>query len=475
MNRVYLVGAGCGADTLTVRGARLLAACDCLVYDSLIDAALLRLVKPSCKKIFAGKRAGAHGMEQAEISALLIECGKTYACTVRLKGGDPFVFGRGGEELSALRAAGVYAESVPGVTSAVAAAELSGIPVTHRGVSSAFTVVTAQTEGGRPDFSRLAKAEGTLVFLMGKAAAGKIARGLIAGGMDKEMPAALLSGAGTAASCTVRCPLCRLEEEAEKLPSPLTVLVGKVCALDLSPLRRGPRVLVTGTPSHIARVLPLLEEAGADGRALAHLSVRPRGAEEAFARLEAGRLLVFTSANGVYVFFGAARGRGTDLRLFGGKRFAVIGRATAEALAECGFRADILPSEYTTEALAAAVRGTGIPREEVLLLRAASGGGVLSETGVQVSLYDLVPEEGALAGAEGALAWADAVTFSSAGGVRALLERCSLPAGVLPVAIGEVTAGALRAYGYAPAVAKQADARELAAAVTAAKERRCRD
>ena len=171
MNRVILVGAGCGEGLITVRGAELLRRADCVVYDALLDEALLSLVPPHCKTIPVGKRAGAHAMTQEEIDALLVRCANEYPLTVRLKGGDPFVFGRGGEELAALARAGVACGVVPGVTSAVAAAELAGIPLTHRGVARSFTVVTARTKEGIADTARYASAGDTLVFLMAKCAA----------------------------------------------------------------------------------------------------------------------------------------------------------------------------------------------------------------------------------------------------------------------------------------------------------------
>ena len=184
MNRVALVGAGCGLSTLTLRAAQLLSACACVVYDSLLDEETLRLVPETCEKIFVGKRAGAHSLPQEEINALLIECAKKYPLTVRLKGGDPFVFGRGGEELAALQTAGIPCEVVAGITSCVAAAERFGIPVTHRGAAQSFTVLTAHTREGVPDFSHLADNRVTLVFLMAKAAAEKIQSDLLQGGMS---------------------------------------------------------------------------------------------------------------------------------------------------------------------------------------------------------------------------------------------------------------------------------------------------
>lgn len=469
MNIVYLVGAGCGAGSLTLRGAELVRTCDCIVYDSLIDEEILTMAKPSCRLICAGKRAGAHGMRQDEICRLLAECGKKYRRTVRLKGGDPFVFGRGGEEMLALREAGVCAESVPGVTSAVAAAEYAGIPVTHRGLARGFRVLTAHTAEGAPDFSALAKEEDTLVFLMGKGCAAEIRRGLIQGGMAEDMPAALISEAGTPSFSAKRCLLRELDAAAEDMPPPLAIVVGRVCALGAE-FCRGPRVVVTGTPAHVARVLPHMRAAGMDAAGCPHMRTVPYDFDWFFRELPRMRMLVFTSANGVRIFFERARTLKTDARAFGDKKFAAIGRATAAELEKYGFYADVVPQQYTAAALAEELAKTQIPEEETALLRSASGSRVLSACGRQIDLYDTQADGEVLRRAEEIVKGADAVTFSSAGGARALLARCALPEGAAAVAIGEETARALRQMGYAPAVADNADAEELAAAVLSAKE-----
>ena len=174
MNQVVLVGAGCGKSTITLEAARLLSRCDCVVYDSLLDDGLLELCPPDCKKVFVGKRAGHHSAKQEEINRILVDCGKEYPLTVRLKGGDPFVFGRGGEELLALEENGIQGYAVPGISSCIAAAELAGIPITHRGWTQGFQVHTAHTADKEIDFTNLGISEDTLVFLMAKQAAGKI-------------------------------------------------------------------------------------------------------------------------------------------------------------------------------------------------------------------------------------------------------------------------------------------------------------
>ena len=481
MNQVILVGAGCGKGSITLRGAELLKRADCVVYDSLLDEELLSLCRPDCEKIDAGKRAGKHGMEQGEINELLIRCGKKYPLTVRLKGGDPFVFGRGGEEMLALRCAGIDCESVPGVTSAVAAAELAGIPVTHRGLSRGFRVLTAHTAEGAPDFAKYAKEEDTLVFLMGKAQAKNIRDGLIAGGMSADMPAAVVGGAGTEEFCAVRTDLSHLAEAAERVQSPLVLLVGKVCALELcnknaqTSLQNSNEILVTGTESHARRVCGFLRDRGVLSRPCPILSLKEKNFDFVFEKLPQCRWLVFTSANGVEIFFRRVKERGTDLRLFGDKKFAAIGAQTAKKLASFGFTADLVPATYTAQALCERLRALGLAREEILLLRAASGNPVLSEVGVQADLYDTVPDEAMLERAGKLLPAAKIVTFGSAGGARALLQKFALPAGCIPVCIGEEAAREVKGRGYAPAVCEIASAEALADAVVAAKEKICRD
>ncbi len=473
MNRVVLVGAGCGSGMLTLRGAALLQACDCVVYDSLLDESILGMVKPSCRKIFAGKRAGRHSLPQEEINALLLSCAGRYPLTVRLKGGDPCVFGRGGEEAAALAAAGVACEFVPGVTSAVAAAEFAGIPVTHRGVSRGLHVITAHTAEGTPAFSQLAREQDTLVFLMAKAAAGEIAEGLMRGGMSGDMPAALISAAGMPAMQVRRCLLRALAQTAADMPAPLTAIVGMVCAPDLlSPPRSGVHIAVTGTPEHVRRVCAALRARGVSSVACAHLAIVPRPFDGVYGSLGRYRMLVFTSANGVQVFFERARELGVDWRVFGDKRFAVIGPQTAERLRQYGFYADVMPQEYTVAALTDVVVACGLPAERVALLRAAEGSDELLRAGEQIALYETVADGGRIAEAAAQIGRANYVTFGSAGGARALLSVVRLPEGATPVCIGSETAKELRRQGYTPLVAANATAAALAAAI---EEDICRD
>ena len=234
---VALVGAGCGsADLITVRGLRLLRQCTALVYDDLIDASLLDELPAGAETFYMGKRSGHHAAPQEEINAKLIELAQAGHRVVRLKGGDPFVFGRGGEEALALRQAGIDFEVVPGISSAIAIPGEAGIPVTHRGLSREVHIITAHTRAEeRPDYRKYAAMEGTLVFLMGLQRLETIAADLQAGGMAGDTPAAVVSGGNAAHPAAVRAPLCRIARAARTagVEAPAIILVGNVAALDV--------------------------------------------------------------------------------------------------------------------------------------------------------------------------------------------------------------------------------------------------
>ncbi len=232
---VYLVGAGPGdPDLLTVRAARLLAGAEVVVHDALVGNGVLALIPSQAERIDVGKRPG-DAVAQEHISALLVELSRAGRDVVRLKGGDPFVFGRGGEEAQALLAAGIAFEIVPGVTSAVAAPAAAGVPVTHRGVAAAYTVVTGHRRAGEPDvdWRSLANVGGTIVVLMGVTQRATIAAELIAGGLDADTPVAWIRSATTPQQTLGRCTLATLGEAT--IDSPAVIVVGRVAGLDLSP------------------------------------------------------------------------------------------------------------------------------------------------------------------------------------------------------------------------------------------------
>lgn len=448
--RVYLVGAGCGGpELLTLRAAELISRCSCLVYDDLIDPAILDLAPPRAERIRMGKRAGRHSAAQEEINALLIEKSREHELVVRLKGGDPFVFGRGGEELQALAAAGVACEAVPGVSSAIAIPELAGIPLTHRGLSRSFHVVTAHSAAPGDtlpeNLGALARAGGTLVFLMGLAALPELARRLIAAGMAPETPAAVVSGGNAPRPSEVRGTLADIAGRAAGVEPPAVILVGGTAALKLGgaglPLS-GLSVGLTGTEAVQAKLRALFEAEGARVFSAARSRVLPLAAELPDG-LDEGGWIVLTSANGAAAFFSLLAEHGFDLRRLSRCRFAVIGPATGAALRAHGILPDLCPERHTGEGLAAALLGAAAPGERVRLFRSALAGRELPEAlagRFRLSETALYTVETRLCGRGGA----DYLLFSSAQGARDYFAAGGEARGAVCVSIGPVTSAALR-------------------------------
>jgi uroporphyrinogen III methyltransferase/synthase len=384
---VYLVGAGPGdPGLLTVRGAELLAIADVVVYDRLASPRLLDLAPVAAERIDVGKAPGRHatvGMAQADIDRLLVERGQSGATVIRLKGGDPFVFGRGGEEAEALLAAGVPFEVVPGVTSAIAAPAYAGIPVTHRGLSTHVTIVTGHEdptkEASDTDWAALARAGGTLVVLMGAGRVASIAQLLIEGGRAPDTPVAAVRWGTHPRQRTIRSTLARIGAEVVEAPS--AIVVGPVAALDLAWFERRPlfgrRVVVTRAREQASALHARLVDLGAEVIELPAITVKPLEFE--LPNLSEYVWVVLTSANGVDAFFTRGlRARGLDARALAGVRVAAIGPGTAAALARFGVHADLVPERFVAEALVDAFpASTGKTAERVLLARAEQARDVL--------------------------------------------------------------------------------------------------
>ena len=463
---VYLVGAGCGpADWITLRGARLLRSCTAVVYDDLIAQELLDFAPPQAQKRYMGKRLGQHSANQEEISNTLISLAREGHTVVRLKGGDPFVFGRGGEEAQALQRAGVPFAVVPGISSAVAIPGQAGIPVTHRGLSRSFHVITAHTKDGFSDrLDRLAGVEGTLVILMGLSQLPDIVRRLTAAGRSPDTPAAVISGGNAPHPIAVRSPLRKLPEAAQKagvLP-PAVIVVGETASLDLSatlvrPLE-GVQVALTGTPALQERLRRPLEELGARPFSLmtSSLEILPISFDWTQLIQDPG-WVVFTSQNGVECFFQALDRAETDLRTLARCRFAVIGPATRAALRRHGITADLCPELHTTQGLAQALLKSASPGQPVRLFRSQLGSQELYQCLSEqfpvedVPLYRLRPDQVDPADLNAKLMEADYLLLSSASGVNFLLDAgAELPSSLTCVCIGPVTAKALAARSNTP-------------------------
>lgn len=458
---VALVGAGCGkADLITVRGLKLLQQCQAVVYDDLIDPALLDAVPESALRIYMGKRSGAHSAPQEEINGKLIELARSGLQVVRLKGGDPYLFGRGGEEMLALKEAGIPCQEVPGIPSAIGIPAEAGIPVTHRGASRGLHIITAHTsdtEDGLPaDFDHLAKLSGTLVFLMGLKQLPRIAARLMAAGKSGDTPAAVLSGGNSLNPSRVRAPLSQLEQAAKDagVTSPAIIMVGDVAALDLSSGFRGlsgVRVGITGTEAIAAKQKSALEALGAETFWVSRSAVAERPIElDLETMAEKTCWLVFTSTNGVKTFFRQVADKKADLLSGNQFKFAVIGSSTGDTLNKYGIHADLCPETFTSEGLAEALVLAAKKEEEIVLLRSSIGSPVLpkilKEAGLTVHdipIYDLETTDSSTC----PLPKLDYLTFSSASGVELFFRQYgAVSEEVRCVCIGEVTARALEKH-----------------------------
>jgi uroporphyrinogen III methyltransferase / synthase len=392
---VYLVGAGPGdPGLLTVRGAQLLERADVVVYDRLVHPSLVDRAPVDAERIYVGKAPGRAEMEQADINSLLVEHGRGRA-VVRLKGGDPYVFGRGGEEAEALAAARVPFEVVPGITSAIGAPAYAGIPVTHRGTSTHFTVVTGHEDPAKEaadvDWDALAKAGGTLVILMGAGRVGDIAARLVAGGRPPGTPVAAVRNGTRADQRTVRATLATIADAGVRAPA--AIVVGEVAGLDLAWFETRPlfgrSVVVTRAREQASELRHRLEGLGAEVVELPAIAVEPVPFD--LPDLGRYRWLVFTSANGVRAFFHRGLSpAGLDARALAGVRLAAIGPGTAAALADHGLRTDLLPERFVAESLLDAFPPPAADDERVLLARAEKARDVLpaglSERGYAVDV-----------------------------------------------------------------------------------------
>jgi uroporphyrinogen III methyltransferase/synthase len=470
---VYLVGAGPGDPGLmTARSLDLIAAADTVFYDRLIPPGALAGARADAELVYVGKQPGVPSVPQEEIGLRLIEAARAGKSVVRLKGGDPFVFGRGAEEGEALREAGVEFEVVPGVTAGVAATAYAGIPVTHRDDASAVAFVTGHEDPEKAqtalNWEALAAFPGTLVFYMGVKRLAENAAALVAAGRDPDQPAAAVERGTMAGQRTVSATLGTIAAavERERVGAPALIVIGPVAArrerlawLERRPLH-GRRVVVTRARAQASGLAATLRTFGAEVVELPAIRIEPRiDSAEVRRAVESIReysLICITSPNGAQLLFEAlAAAPGLDARALAGATVAAIGPGTARALAKHGIAADIVPERFVAEALVEALAGVEIEGKRVLVARAAEARDVLPdalrERGAKVdvvALYETVreqPEPAAVEAAQGA----DYVTFTSSSTVRNLTEALGerFPAAARVVSIGPVTSDAARAAG----------------------------
>ncbi len=478
--KVYLVGAGPGDPGLvTQKGIECIGAADVIIYDYLASKQLLTFSHEHAEMIYAGKQGGDHTLTQDQINALIVEKAAAGNVVVRLKGGDPFIFGRGGEEIEALTAENIPFEIVPGVTSAIAAPAYAGIPLTHRQYTSSVTFITGHEDPNKAEsmlnWEALAKTGGTLVFLMGVKNLPRITARLTGCGMDPETPVALVRWGTTASQQTVTGTLATITENVAKagLKAPCIIVVGRVVELrekmkwfENRPLF-GRRIVVTRARKQASDMVKKLSDMGAE--CLEYPVIRvvvPDDAaqlDEAIHRIGAFDWLVFTSVNGVEVFFSRMKALGKDTRALGHIRTAAIGPATAEKMYRFGLGADIVPESFRAESVVAAFAEKAVSGKKILLPRAAGARPVLpvelAKMGADVEeiiAYETVSDTTATGGLVAALRekTVDMVTFTSSSTVTnfaALLpedEFDKLLSGVAVAAIGPITAQTAAEKGF---------------------------
>lgn len=395
-NKVYLVGAGPG-DTglLTLKGKACIEVADVIVYDYLSADELLKFARKDAELIYAGKKGGDHTLTQTQINALLVEKAKQGHTVTRLKGGDPFIFGRGGEEIEALIEEGLAFEVVPGVTSAIAAPAYAGIPLTHRKFTSTVTFITGHEDPTKKDSSlnwkALAENSGTLVFLMGVKNLPNIVNRLAENGMNADIPAALVRWGTTTRQQAVTGTLSTIVEnvKAAGLKAPCIIVVGQVVSLrekmkwfENRPLF-GKKIVVTRARAQASDMIAQLTELGAECLEYPVIKTVPpkdfSSLDTAINTLASYDWIVFTSVNGVEFFFNRLLESGYDARALGNLKTACIGPVTAERLKYYGINTDILPESFRAESIIEAFNAETVAGKRILLPRAAEARPILPE------------------------------------------------------------------------------------------------
>lgn len=474
--KVYLVGAGPGdPGLLTLKGKAALERADCIVYDFLAAAALLRHARPGAERIFVGKRGGGPRRPQPEISQLLVAKARKGLVVVRLKGGDPFVFGRGGEEAQALVKAGVPFEIIPGVTSGIAAPAYAGIPVTHRDFGSSVCFVAGYEnpagDDSRVDWKGIAASSATLVFFMGTRNLEAIARRLVESGRAPETPAAVIRWGTRSRQEVVTGTLGDIATRAARMTPPTVIVVGDVVRLrdqlnwfEKLPLF-GKRIVVTRAREQAGSFCDALEELGAETVTIPTIEIRPPQSWEpldnAIRRLETFDYLLVTSANGVRNFLARLEACGRDVRALKGLTLGAIGPATAAEFARTGVRVDFIPAQYQGEGLLQALSGREIRGKSFLIPRAKVARDlvprVLRESGARMEVVEayetVVPALRPDELREMFTPMPDAITFTSSSTANHFAKLLgSRPpadalAGIAVASIGPITSGTLGKLG----------------------------
>ena len=416
---VSLVGAGPGKrDYLSIEALRCIKKADVIVYDALISPSILNEAKMDAELIYVGKRADTIYKKQPEINELLVNLALSGKYVVRLKGGDPFIFGRGGEEALALKKAGISYEIVSGISSSYSVPASAGIPVTHRGAASSVHIITGHEHPAKPsealDFSVIAKEEGTLVFLMGLRSLGNICEKLIKNGKNEETPVAVISKGMTAKQRTVYGNLLTIKDEVRKnnIEAPAIIVVGDVVGVgkqicewqskNEKKVLSGKRILVTGSRNMADSLEKEFEQYGGETIAISLVETIPdySDCDDIFNNLEKYSCFIFTSANGVNIFFDRLRNLRGDTGKILNARFSVVGTSTKKALEKYGLYADFIPSKFTSKILAEELSKELTDKDKILIVRGKQGKNFIedkfSEMSVEfdkICIYETIQDE----------------------------------------------------------------------------------
>lgn len=416
---VSLVGAGPGKrDYLSIEALRCIKKADVIVYDALISPSILNEAKMDAELIYVGKRADTIYKKQPEINELLVNLALSGKYVVRLKGGDPFIFGRGGEEALALKKSGISYEIVSGISSSYSVPASAGIPVTHRGAASSVHIITGHEHPAKPsealDFSVIAKEEGTLVFLMGLRSLGNICEKLIKNGKNEETPVAVISKGMTAKQRTVYGNLLTIKDKVRKnnIEAPAIIVVGDVVGVgkqicewqskNEKKVLSGKRILVTGSRNMADSLEKEFEQYGGETIAISLVETIPdySDCDDIFNNLEKYSWFIFTSANGVNIFFDRLRNLRVDIRKLANARFAVVGTSTKKALEKYGLYADFIPSKFTSKILAEELSKELTDKDKILIVRGKQGKNFIedkfSEMSVEfdkICIYETIQDE----------------------------------------------------------------------------------
>jgi len=480
--KVALVGAGPGGKgLLTLKALEMLQIADVVLHDRFVSEDILALIPDSAEKIDVGKHAGNHLVPQGEINNLLLEKARQGKNVVRLKGGDPFVFGRGGEELELLAQNNIPFEVVPGVTSAIAAAAYAGIPLTYRGCASSFHVITAHAKNNEKpdiDFDALVKLNGTLVFLMGVAATLDICEGCISAGMNKDMPAAIVENAAVNSQRKFLGTVADLPEiaRANNVKSPAVIIIGKVCQFSSrydwfgkKPLRNK-RIIVARVKAGESKLSNSLRELGCDVIEMPCLKIAPLAdsgcmLEKKLENIKDYSWLVFTSGTGVNIFFNYLIENGIDIRELNNIKIACVGIETGKEVSKRVIKVDYIPAEYNGAALAHGLTKLVKNGEKLLIARAkdadenltrilANAGAAFDDVPVYEKVRDIKKSETVVNTiARGDF---DFVAFTSSSAVECFAEIAAQLGKIKALCISEKTAAAARSYGMEVYVSKEA-------------------